>query len=107
MRLLLLVAIARCVAGQFGNLRVTWSDGGVAAVAQDSPVREAPAQDSRQVNLLSMSSEQLSAIVNSFGTSCDTCSTTGHWISKVRSSILELQPKQLRAELAKRGELLH
>ena len=39
----------------------------------------------RATNLQGLSSEGLEGIVKSFGLSCDTCTNTGHWISRVRS----------------------
>ena len=39
----------------------------------------------RATNLQGLSSEGLEGIVKSFGLSCDTCTSAGHWISRVRS----------------------
>uniref|UniRef100_A0A7S0L5N3 Uncharacterized protein n=1 Tax=Coccolithus braarudii TaxID=221442 RepID=A0A7S0L5N3_9EUKA len=98
--LLLALPVARA---QFGNLRVNWQDGGV-AVDEGIPTASAqPEADERTSNLNALTVQELEAATASFGHECPICSTSGHWVSRVRHSILEMQMKQLKQQLAKRG----
>ena len=101
---LCLAAVAR--AGM--NVNVEWQveEGGATTplVKDQELVKDhKPKPDARLNNLLNLDTDALTAIVTSFGGTCDTCSTTGHWISKVRHSMLEMNNRVLRSHLTKRG----
>ena len=88
-----LAALLLCapVSAQFGNLEVKWqmdettgSKDAVPSMGPPEPRGKLDGQN-RATNLQGLSSEGLEGIVKSFGLSCDTCTNTGHWISRVRS----------------------
>ena len=87
------VAALLCVpaSAQFGNLEVKWqmdeSTGSKDATPSMGPPEPKAKLDgqTRASNLHGLSSEGLEGIVTSFGLSCETCTNTGHWISRVRS----------------------
>ena len=98
-------------ASAFGNLDVSWmadsksgSEAKAPTVAADKTRKNwKPTSEMRRSNLESLSVEALTGIVAAMGASCDTCSTSRHWVSKVRHTVLDLQNKKLKAELRKRG----
>ena len=95
----------------FGNLDVNWmadasggSDEKAPTVAADKTIKNwKPTPELRRHNLESMPVEDLTGIVTAMGASCETCTTSRHWVSKVRHTVLDLQNKKLKAELKKRG----
>ena len=88
------------------NLNVEWqveASGDTTPLVKDQLADPKVKPDARLNNLFGLNTEALSAIVTSFGGTCDTCSTTGHWVSKVRHSMLEMNNRVLRTHLTKRG----
>ena len=113
-RLLLCAWLATALvasASAFGNLDVSWMADGKSGSEAKAPTVAAdktrknwkPTPEMRRSNLESMSVEALSGMVTAMGASCDTCTTSRHWVSKVRHTVLDLQNKKLKAELRKRG----
>ena len=93
---------------QFGNLNVQWAQDEANGGSDAKPhmANDQPAQLdglTRVSGLNGLSQTRLEEIVESFSLKCDTCTTTGHWISRVRSGILEMHVRQLKAQLNKRG----
>ena len=93
---------------QFGNLNVQWAQDEANGGNDATPhmANDQPAQLdglTRVSGLSGLSQARLEEIVESFSLKCDTCSTTGHWISRVRSGVLEMHVRQLKAQLNKRG----
>ena len=96
--LLVLISLTGSTA-QFGNLNVQWAqdeaNGGSDAtprMANDQPARLDGL--TRVSGLDALSQARLEEIVEAFSLQCETCSTTGHWISRVRSGVLEMQVRQ-------------
>ena len=91
MRRYLCICGIALASAQFGNLVVKWqtdeTTGSKDAVPQMGSERPPPKADgrTRTTNLGSLSTDRLQGIIDSFGLSCDTCSTQGHWISRVRA----------------------
>ena len=98
----------------FGNLAVNWqaegTDGATTPLVTlgngvDKTHKKdfkAP-PDIRRSNLETLPIAELSSILTGMGRTCERCVSVGHWTSKVRHTVLELQNKALKAQLSKRG----
>ena len=85
--------------GQFGNANVQW-DNAKPTVTTPTAAHHAPTD---HASLQQLSTEALTGILSGLHTTCDTCETHGHYVSRIRSACLALGPKALKAQLALRG----
>ena len=107
----LLVSSLLAMVAAFGNLDVSWmadtssgSDAKAPTVGSEKTLKNwKPTPEVRRSNLESLSVEELTGILSAMGGSCTTCTVSGHWISKVRHTVIDLQNKKLKSELRKRG----
>jgi hypothetical protein len=96
------------VHAQFGNLNVQWptssSQEGTAPRLASDPLRDYKApKDARRLALAALGADDLSVIATQLGAACETCESTGHWVSLIRSAVLSLAPNAIQRHLTKRG----
>jgi len=87
-----LLLMCSSAAAQFGNIEVKWdsSGSGRPRVAEDRTIEFTAPEDVRRHGLAALPLDTLTEIVHSLGAKCETCTTRGHWVSRVRSACLEV-----------------